>query len=111
MIVQGPELFGSEARTKILVALALLGETYPRELARIIRLPLVTVQRNVNHLDREGVTASRVLGTLRQVRLNPSYFARDELATLLSRLAQGMPALRRSVEELRRRPRRAGKSL
>ena len=104
-------LFGTPTRTKVLVGLALLGQSYPRELARVLRIPLMSVQRAVTQLDREGVTASRVIGVQREVRLNPRFFALSELQVLLLRLADAMPEERRSVEALRRRPRRAAKAL
>jgi hypothetical protein len=111
MVGRETNLFGSVVRTRVLVAIALLQESYPRELARLCAAPLMSVQRAVNDFDQTGVTASRVVGTQRQVRLNPRYFARPELEALLLRLAEGMPELEHAVSSLRRRPRRAGKAL
>jgi hypothetical protein len=106
-----PALFGTIARTKVLATIALLEETYPREIARIAELPLMTVQRAVNDFDRDRVTASRISGSQRNVRLNPSYFAARELRPLLVTLAGGFPELSSDISALRRRPRRAGKSI
>jgi hypothetical protein len=111
MIADGPLLFGTRARTRVLVATALLEETYPRELTLLLALPLVTIQRAVDRLEREGVLASRRVGVQRMVRLNPRYFALNELQPLLLRLARGMPDVARAVSALRRRPRRAGKTI
>ncbi len=111
MLTEPPKLFGTATRTKILVGIALLDESYPRELARVLELPLMSVQRTVNELDREGVTASRLVGVQRQVRLNPRYFALTQLRALLQRLAESMPTERKSIDALRRRPRRAGKAI
>jgi hypothetical protein len=104
-----PALFGTIARTKVLVTIALLEETYPREIARVAELPLMTVQRAVNDFDTDRVTASRVFGAQRNVRLNPTYFVAKELRTLLISLSAGFPKLSADVSILRRRPRRAGK--
>jgi len=105
------KLFGSESRSKVLTLVALLGETYPRELARLSDVPLVSVQRIVNDLEREGAISSRVVGANRQVALNPRFYGADELRALLLKYAQRNPGLERRVSKLRRRPRRAGKAL
>jgi len=111
MIGEGPLLLGGRTRTRVLVATALLEETYPRELTGLLALPLITVQRAVEQLDREGVLASRRVGVQRMIRLNPRYFALGELRALLLQLAKGMPDVAEAVSSLRRRPRRAGKAI
>jgi len=111
MLGERSKIFGSVARTKVLVGLALLNESYPRELARLLGIPLMSVQRAVDDFDKEGVTASRKLGIQRQVRLNPRYFALAQLRDFLLRLSDAFPAERRAIEQERRRPRRTGKSL
>ena len=104
-------LFGTPTRSRTLLAVALLGETYPRELARVASVPLVSVQRIINDLDRQNVVATRLRGTQREVRLNPSYFAYVQLRELLLRLAPAAPDIVVNVESLRRRPRRFAKEL
>ena len=105
------KLFGSPSRSKVLTLVAVLDETYPRELARLIGVPLASVQRMVNDLEREGVLASRIVGANRQIRLNPRFYGAGELRTLLLKYAKRDPALENQVSKLRRRPRRAGKAL
>ncbi len=105
------KLFGSPSRTRLLTLAALLEDTYPRELARLSGVPLVSVQRIVNGLEREGVLATRVVGTTRRVSLNPRFYAADELRALLLKYAKRDPELGRHAASLRRRPRRAGKAL
>lgn len=104
-------LFGSSARTRILLATALLEQSYPREVGRVAAVPLASAQRIINDLERQGVLASRLRGTQREIRLNPSYFAAGELRTLLLRLSLADESLVHAVESIRRRPRRAGKAL
>jgi hypothetical protein len=104
-------LFGTSARTKTLVAVALLNQSYPREIARVADLSLLSVQRIVDDLERQSVLASRIQGVAREVRLNPSYFAYTQLRELLLRLSAGAPDLVGAVEALRRRPRRARKPI
>lgn len=111
MISQLPGLFGSRRRTEIMVAIALLGETYPSELARLLGAPLYSVQNIIAALDRDGIIATRVSGGSRRVSLDPRFFAYPELKGLLLKLAEAEPDLRSAVAGRRSRPRRAGKPL
>ena len=104
-------LFGSRRRTEILVTIALLGETYPSELARLLKAPLYSVQNIVAALDLDGVVATRISGGSRRVSLDPRYFAYAELKDLLLKLADAEPGLRAVAASRRSRPRRAGKPL
>jgi DNA-binding transcriptional ArsR family regulator len=97
-------VFGSPARDQILGALERIGQSYPRELARLLHLPLVTVQRNVDELERQGMLASHLIGRVRVVELDPTWFAADELRTLLDRLSSADPRLL-ALDSIRRRPR------
>ena len=103
--------FGTAARTSVLLALSLLSESYPRELARLLDLPLSGVQRALRSLESDGLIAARSAGRTRLFRLDPRYFARAELLALLSRLSEAEDGLKGRVEALRRRPRRSGKPL
>ena len=107
----GLRLFGSPARTRVLLTITLLDESYPREVARISGVPLASAQRIINDLERQGVLASRLRGTQREIRLNPSYFAASELRALLLHLSPADAPLMQAIESTRRRPRRAGKEL
>jgi DNA-binding transcriptional ArsR family regulator len=101
--------FGGQARTRVLLALRLLDESYPRELARVLGLPLSGVQMAGRGLERDGLVAARTAGRMRLVRLNPRYFAREELQRYLLVLAGADAALQDRVAEMRRRPRASGK--
>ena len=106
---QPPQLFGNRNRTLILVAIALLEETYLSELAALLKVRLFTVQNAVADLERESVLSTRQLGQTRLVRLNPRYFAATELRALLWKLGTADLALQESLASRRRRPRRMGK--
>ena len=106
-----PKVFGSPARTDVLVLLGLLEESYPRELARLTGINLSSVQNIVDSLDVEGIVVTRLVGKERKVTLNPRYYAVEELRRYLSRLATGRPDLQRIASTFRRRPRRARKPL
>ena len=57
--------FGSRARTRTLVALQLLTETYARELARLLGLNLSSVQKALRSLERDGLIAGRTADSSR----------------------------------------------
>ena len=101
--------FGGRTRTRVLVALRLLGTSYPRELSRFLESPVSGVRKALQGLERDGLVAGRVAGRTRLVQLSPTYFARDELRSYLARLAEAETELRARTESLRRRARRAGK--
>ena len=101
--------FGGQTRTRALLALRLLGETYPRELSRLLETSLSGVQKALRSLEMGGLVAGRSVGRTRIYQLNPRYFAADALAAYLSRVAEPESRLRERSAALRRRPRRAGK--
>lgn len=103
--------FGGQTRTRVLLALRLLDESYPRELARLLDAPLSGVQMALRGLERDGLVAARTAGRTRLFRLDPRYFARHELERYLLRLTEPEAELRARVADLRRRPRRTGKRL
>ena len=97
--------FGSQSRTRVLLALRLLEESYARELSRVLEMPLSNVQQALRTLEIDGLVAARAVGRTRVFRLNPRYFARDALQKYLLRLAEPENHLQASIESLRRRPR------
>jgi DNA-binding transcriptional ArsR family regulator len=105
------KVFGNPTRTGVLIALALLDESYPRELARLLKTSLSAVQLAVRGLEREGVLATRLLGSERRVTLNPRFYAYAPLKELLFKLSEGQPVLIDAIRATRRRPRREGKPL
>lgn len=109
MAVSSP--FGSPTRTRLLVALELLEQSYARELGRLMRSPLSVVQKGIASLERDGLIVGRLLGRTRLFEINPRYFAAKELRAYLDRLAATDSALKSRISELRRRPRRTGKRL
>jgi DNA-binding transcriptional ArsR family regulator len=89
--------FGSQARTRALLALSLTAEAYPRELSRLLDTPLFSVQKALASLERDGLVTSRMLGRTRLYSLNPRYLASRELREYLERLAGREFELRRRV--------------
>lgn len=111
MVVTQSSPFGGQTRTRVLLALRLMFESYPRELARVVEAPLSGVQRALLGLELDGLVAGRTVGRMRLFRINPRYFARRDLERYLLRLAEPEAGLRKRIGALRRRPRRTGKPL
>jgi sugar-specific transcriptional regulator TrmB len=111
MLVTRSLPFGGRSRTLALLALVLLEESFPRELSRVLKISLFGVQRALHGLERDGLVVGRLAGRTRLYRMNPRYFARQELLDYLKRLAEPEKELQAGISQLRRRPRRAGKAL
>lgn len=105
-----PIIFGTEQRTRLLLLIAILEETYTAELSRYGGSSISSVQLTLDVLEREGLIATGG-AIVRAVRLNPTYPAARELKAFLMRIAEGYPQYEAIRESLRRRPRRRGKKL
>ena len=111
MLVGRSSPFGGKTRSRVLIVLQLLGESFPRELARILEVPLNGVLQALKSLELDGLVSGRSQGRTRLYRTNPRYFAHAELQSYLFRLAEAAPELKERVAALRRRPRRTSKPL
>ena len=102
-------LFGSQARTDVLVAVARLGESYPSELAALLGRQLTEVRRAIASLEEAGVVVTRTRGRTRLTTLNQ----RHPQAAPLYALLLDMSATPRYEGRfnVRRRPRATGKIL
>jgi DNA-binding MarR family transcriptional regulator len=105
------KLFGSPRRTELLILLALLEESYPLELARMLSAKRFSIQTMIDSLELEGVVATRLIGRTRRVSLNPRFYAYREIRDLLLKLADAEPWLKQVAATRRSRPRRRGKPL
>ncbi len=111
MVIGKSSPFGGWTRTRVLLALRLLEESYPRELARLLEAPPSGVWKALRSLELGGLVAGRNVGRTRVFRINPRYFAYDDLQRYLWRLSEPEDHLRERVASIRRRPRRTGKKL
>ena len=100
-----PPIFGTEMRTRLLLLIAVLDETYPAQLSRYTGTSISSIQRTLDLLEREGLIATRQL-VVRAVTLNPIYPAAKEFKAFLLRVAGGFPQYQVIRESVRRRPRR-----
>ncbi len=101
--------FGSRTRTRVILSLELLGESYPRELSRVLGTGLSVIQKALRSLELDGLVAGRLVGRTRLYSINPGFFAAKEVHRLARRLADADEDLRRRVGAMRTRPRRSGK--
>jgi DNA-binding MarR family transcriptional regulator len=108
-LLRKTKLFGSRTRTTVLVLLAMLEESYPSELARLLDARLYTIQNIIDALESETIIVSRVLGRTRRITLNPRYAAATELRALLAKLGESDIELQKIAATKRARPRRPGK--
>ena len=111
MVIRNTSPFGSQSRTRVLIALRLLTESHARELARLLSVPLYSVQQALKSLEKDGLVAARSVGRTRAFRINPGHFARPELEAYVMKLSEPEAELRERIAALRRRPRRTGKPL
>jgi DNA-binding transcriptional ArsR family regulator len=105
-----PKLFGSATRTRAILAIALLKETYVRQLAGLLGVSSPVIFRITDDLEREGVVISRYVGRTRTISLNPRLYGIRELEAFLMKYAKGSD-VEENVGRIRRRPRRRGKQI
>ena len=111
LVVNQSSPFGSGTRTRVLLALRLMGSSYPRELARLLDSAVNGVQGAIRSLERDGLIVGRAVGRTRLFELNPRYFAATELRALVDKLSDADRDLKDRIATLRRRPRRTAKPL
>jgi len=111
MLVTRSSPFGGRTRTVVLMVLRLLRESFPRELARLLGVPLNGIQQALRGLEKDGLVVGRTVGRTRLFALNARYFALRELAAYLDRLVEPETELKARVSNVRRRPRRTNKPL
>ena len=81
-------LFGTSVRTRVLLAIAAIGETDVTDLTRLLAMQSRSTWNTANHLQREGLIRSKIKGRRRALELDPDYFAARELSRLLRRLSR-----------------------
>jgi DNA-binding transcriptional ArsR family regulator len=105
-------LLESEKKEKILLFLYTHGESYAREIARLLRYHVNTVQNQLLNLEGGGVLFSRLRGKVRIFGLNPRYPFKTELEALLEKVLSFVPDEEKErLYRPRLRPRRTGKPL
>ncbi len=94
-----------------MLALRLLEQSYPRQLARLLEVSLSVVQKATRTLERDSLVVGRAVGRTRSYQINPRYFAVKELEAYMARLLEPESKLKQRAAQLRKRPRQTGKRL
>lgn len=111
MPIHNVGIFGSNTRTNTLLVIRMLRESHASEIAKILAVSLSQVQKAITSLERAGMVVGVMEGRTRRVSINPRLTVRNELATLLDKMALLDLPLQARLAEIRRRPRRSGKAL
>ncbi len=111
MVIGQSSPFGGQTRSRVLLALRIMDESYPRQLARLLEAPPSGVLKALRSLELDGLVVGRNVGRTRVFRINPRYFAYEELRRYLAKIAEPDEELRERADAIRRRPRRTGKPL
>jgi len=111
MVDMSTSPFGSLTRSRVLMALRLMGTSYARELARVLDGAVNGIQGAIRSLEADGLVVGRDVGRTRVFELNPRYFAASEVRALVDKLARVDGDLQDRIATLRRRPRRSQKPL
>ncbi|MGD8535295.1 MAG: winged helix-turn-helix domain-containing protein [Candidatus Aminicenantes bacterium] len=105
-------IFGSENKGKILLYIYTHGESYPREIAKMLGLYLNGVQKQLLNMEEDGILYSKLKGKVRLFGFNPRYPFKKELESLFEKILKFIPDEERERIYLPRlRPRRTGKPL
>jgi predicted ArsR family transcriptional regulator len=110
MLLSG--IFGNESAEKVLLYIENYGQGYARKIADVYGVSVSQIQQQLARLERDGVLVSQLVGKTRLYQLNPRYFFKDELRSLLAKALKNLPPnLKEKYFSERTRPRRKGKPL
>ena len=104
-------IFGTATRTKTLLTIYMLEETYPSQVALVLDVRVYLVQRAVESLEADGLIVTRLEGNQRRLSMNPRSKYRKELEALLQKMAIRSVDLQERLGQIRRRPRKIGKEI
>jgi len=92
-IATPPEIFGNRNRTLVLLALAVLVESYALELHKTLRIGESRVSATLEQLLVEGVLRTRDVGRLRCYSFDPTFPGAEWLLTYLRLEAKAIPTI------------------
>ena len=105
-------LLNSDKKEKILLYLYTHGESYAREIARVFKFNLNSVQNQLMNLEKGGVLYSKLKGKVRLFGFNPRYPFKKELEALFEKVLRFIPEEEKyKFYKPRLRPRHTGKPL
>jgi len=103
-------IFGSLSRERILTFIAAREQGYALEIVEFWGCPDRPIKRELNRLESDGVLVSKPFGRTVVYSMNPRFFLRNELITLLLKIIESYPPeWKEKLLYNRRRPRAKGK--
>ena len=105
-------LFGSLSRERILTFIAAREQGYAREIIEFCNCPDRQIKRELNRLESDGVLIAKSYGRTITYSMNPRFFLRNELTSLLLKIINAYPPeWKEKLLFNRRRPRAKGKPI
>lgn len=103
-------LLRAESQEKILIYLLSRESGYGKGIADFFDISQNATQKQLARLEDDGVVVSKLIGKLREYRLNPRYPFREQLRELIKAALMAYPEeMKKNLTMERGRPRQAGK--
>lgn len=103
-------LLRAESQEKILIYLLSRESGYGKGIAEFFNMSQNATQKQLARLEGDGIVVSKLVGRLREYRLNPRYPFREQLWALMKAALNAYPEeVRKNLTMQRSRPRQAGK--
>jgi len=105
-------LLRAESQEKILIYLLVRESGYGKAISEFFGQSQNAVQKQLARLEIDGIVVSKLVGKLREYRLNPRYPFMQELKELLKAALRAYPdSAQKELTMERSRPRQAGKPI
>jgi hypothetical protein len=103
-------IFGSFSRERVLAFIAAREHGYALEISDFWECSAMPIKRELNNLEASGILTSKTYGKTVVYSMNPRYYLKKELTTLLLKLVDAYPPeWKEKLLNNRRRPRARGK--
>ena len=103
-------LLRAESQEKILIYLLSRESGYGKGIAEFFGISQNATQKQLARLENDGIVVSKLVGRLREYRLNPRYPFREQLRELIKAALKAYPEkVKTDLTMERNRPRQAGK--
>lgn len=105
-------ILGSATAMRVFLHLHHYGKTYASAIAKDFQLSVSQVQKQLDRYERAGILISEKIGSTRIYRYNLKCFLTPTFMAMIKSFYDALPDEdRKTLLEVRRRPRRAGKKI
>ena len=105
-------LLRAESQEKILIYLLSREWGYGKGIADFFGMSQNATQKQLARLEADGIVVSKLVGKLREYRLNPRYVFKEQLRELIKSALKAYPEeVKKELTIERTRPRQAGKPI